>query len=138
MEKERLEIQKVFKLLDYLLVFLLIITIVFRILMKYSTSSIVAVKNYGYSSELCFRSQLNKLYLELIICITIFVLWKGKVVNNAQPWTFGVQPAEFNKLSVIIVNLGGVTGIFPLTGTTLPFIRFNGSSLMAMGTLVNN
>lgn len=78
MEKERLEIQKVFKLLDYLLFFLLIITIVFRILMKYSTSSIVAVKNYGYSSELCFRSQLNKLYLKLIICITIFSFMERK------------------------------------------------------------
>ncbi|PEC50872.1 hypothetical protein COE20_22275 [Bacillus cereus] len=52
MEKERLEIQEVFKLLDYLLVFLLFITIVFRILVMYSTSSIVAVKNYGYSSFL--------------------------------------------------------------------------------------
>lgn len=64
--------KKVFKLLEYPLVFLLIITIVFRILMMYSASSIVAVKNYDYSSELCFRSQLNKLYLGLIICITIF------------------------------------------------------------------
>ncbi len=44
-----------------------------------------------------------------------------------------------------IVTLGGVTGIFPLTGITLPFIRFNGGSLMvnlmamamAMGILIN-
>ncbi|KIP28426.1 cell cycle family protein [Bacillus thuringiensis serovar morrisoni] len=40
-----------------------------------------------------------------------------------------------------IVNLGGVTGIFPLTGTPLPFISFGGSSLMAnlmaMGILLN-
>ncbi|PDZ37888.1 hypothetical protein CN520_08340 [Bacillus cereus] len=64
--------KKVFKLLEYPLVFSLIITIVFRILMMYSASSIVAVKNYDYSSELCFRSQLDKLYLGLIICITIF------------------------------------------------------------------
>lgn len=40
-----------------------------------------------------------------------------------------------------IVNLGGVTGIFPLTGTPLPFISFGGSSLIAnliaMGMLIN-
>ncbi|OUA92295.1 hypothetical protein BK704_33895 [[Bacillus thuringiensis] serovar konkukian] len=64
--------KKVLKLIDYPFVLALIITIVFGILMMYSVSSIVAVKNYDYSSELCFRSQLNKLYLGLIICITIF------------------------------------------------------------------
>lgn len=40
-----------------------------------------------------------------------------------------------------IVNLGGVTGMFSLTGTPLPFISFGGSSLMAnliaMGLLIN-
>ncbi len=113
MEKERIEIKKVFKLLDYLLGFLLIITIVFGILMMYSTSSIVAVKNYSYSSELFFRSQLNKLYLGLIICIVMvifvllfLVLWKGKVVYRAQPWIFGVKTAGFNKMGVIIVLVG--------------------------------
>ncbi|WP_179877786.1 hypothetical protein [Bacillus cereus] len=44
--------KKVFKLLEYPLVFSLIITIVFGILMMYSASAIVAVKNYGYSSFL--------------------------------------------------------------------------------------
>ncbi|MED2217124.1 FtsW/RodA/SpoVE family cell cycle protein, partial [Bacillus thuringiensis] len=93
-------------------------TIVFGILMMYSASSIVAVKNYGYSSAFFFRSQLNKLFwgvIGLIICIgipfhiwkkrivsicivivsivlLILVLWKGKVVNNAQSWIFGIQP----------------------------------------------
>ncbi|PDZ04218.1 hypothetical protein CON03_19275 [Bacillus cereus] len=70
--------KKVFKLLEYPLVFSLIITIVLGILMMYSARSIVAVKNYGYSSELCFRSQLNKLYLGLIICITIFSFMERK------------------------------------------------------------
>ncbi len=36
-----------------------------------------------------------------------------------------------------IVNLGGVTGIFSLTGTFIPFIGFNGSYLIAIGTLIN-
>ncbi|KIP24633.1 cell cycle family protein [Bacillus thuringiensis serovar morrisoni] len=121
--------KKVLKLLDYPLVISLLVTIVFGILMMYSVSSIVAFKNYGYSSDFFFRSQLNKLFwgvIGLIICIgvpfhiwkkrivsvcivivsivlLVLVLWKGKVVNNAQSWIFGIQPAEFIKLGVIIV-----------------------------------
>lgn len=37
------------------------------------------------------------------IVLLFLVLWKGKVVNNAQSWIFGIQPAEFIKLGVIIV-----------------------------------
>lgn len=62
MEKERIEMKKIFKLLDYPLVFSLIVTIIFGIMMMYSASSIVAVKNYGYSGDFFFRSQLNKLF----------------------------------------------------------------------------
>ncbi|MEW9183524.1 FtsW/RodA/SpoVE family cell cycle protein [Bacillus mycoides] len=124
--------KKVFKLLDYPLVFSLIVTIIFGILMMYSVSSIVAVKNYGYSGDFFFRSQLNKLFLGVIgliiciglpfhiwkkrivsVCIVIvsivllfLVLWKGKVVNNAQSWIFGIQPAELIKMGVIIVLAG--------------------------------
>ncbi|MGD6836602.1 FtsW/RodA/SpoVE family cell cycle protein [Bacillus thuringiensis] len=124
--------KKVFKLLDYPLVFSLVITIVFGILMMYSASSIVAVKNYGYDSDFFFRSQLNKLFLGVIgliifirlpfqiwkkrivsvaivigsIVLLFLVLWKGKVVNNAQSWILGIQPAEFIKLGVIIVLAG--------------------------------
>ncbi|MBG9721417.1 membrane protein [Bacillus mycoides] len=54
--------KKVFKLLDYPLMFSLIVTIIFGILMMYSASSIVAVKNYGYIGDFFFRSQLNKLF----------------------------------------------------------------------------
>jgi len=40
-----------------------------------------------------------------------------------------------------VVNLGGITGLIPLTGTPLPFVSFGGSSLlmnlMAIGVLLN-
>ncbi|MEC2646804.1 FtsW/RodA/SpoVE family cell cycle protein, partial [Bacillus thuringiensis] len=40
-----------------------------------------------------------------------------------------------------VVNLGGITGLFPLTGTPFPFVSFGGSSLMvnliAIGILLN-
>ncbi|OUB26313.1 cell division protein FtsW [Bacillus thuringiensis serovar yunnanensis] len=37
------------------------------------------------------------------ILLLILVLWKGKVVNHAQSWILGIQPAEFIKLGVVIV-----------------------------------
>jgi cell division protein FtsW len=41
----------------------------------------------------------------------------------------------------ITINVGGVTGIMPVTGLTLPFISFGGTSLIvsmvASGLLLN-
>jgi cell division protein FtsW len=41
----------------------------------------------------------------------------------------------------ITINIGGVTGILPVTGLTLPFISFGGTSLIvsmvASGLLLN-
>lgn len=44
------------------------------------------------------------LYYGWGIFLLIMVLWKGKVVNNAQSWIFGIQPAEFLKLGTILVT----------------------------------
>ncbi|MDA2519892.1 FtsW/RodA/SpoVE family cell cycle protein [Bacillus cereus] len=121
--------KKILKL-DYLLLLPLFITCTLGIIMMYSASSIVAVQHYGYNSRHFVDSQLTKLLLGtigLIVCallpyeiwkkriisisimvggifLLIMVLWKGKVVNNAQSWIFGIQPAEFLKLGTILVT----------------------------------
>jgi len=117
------------KPIDYLVLFSLFSTCIFGMIMMYSASSSVAIRNYSYSYDHFFRSQLNIFFLGTlgaIVCMFIplqiwkkrivsllivvgsilllfLVLWKGKVVNNAQSWIFGIQPAEFIKLGTVIV-----------------------------------
>jgi cell division protein FtsW len=56
----------------------------------------------------------------------------GRLLASGVVAWFGVQ---------IVVNLGGVTGLLPITGVPLPFLSYGGSSLVvslaAVGILVN-
>jgi cell division protein FtsW len=124
--------KKAWKSLDYSLVLPLIILCTMGVIMVYSASSIVAItryQKYGYTSDYFFISQLRAMGIGLIgllvmfrmrysiwkkrgsalaiylgtIGLLILVLLKGVTVNNAKSWIFGIQPAEFTKLAVIIV-----------------------------------
>ncbi|WP_081415296.1 FtsW/RodA/SpoVE family cell cycle protein [Ectobacillus panaciterrae] len=121
--------KKAWMSLDYSLVLPTILLCTIGVIMVYSASSVVAITRYGYASNHFFVSQLRAmgggLFALLImfrmrysvwkrrgvaLCIQIstlallvLVLWKGTVVNHAQSWIFGMQPAEFTKLAVILV-----------------------------------
>jgi cell division protein FtsW len=56
----------------------------------------------------------------------------GRLLASGIVAWFGIQ---------IVVNLGGVTGLLPITGVPLPFVSYGGSSLVvslaAVGVLIN-
>lgn len=79
----------------------------------------------------------------VIICLAIIVL-KGYRIAMKSSDAFGSMLAVGISSMIGIqafINLGGLSGIIPITGVTLPFISYGGSSLillfMASGLLVN-
>jgi len=80
----------------------------------------------------------------LFILFYIAFIWRGLLVAVRCPDPFGtvVGVGIIGLLSFqAFVNIGGVTGAIPLTGVTLPFISYGGSSLlftlMCMGVLLS-
>jgi cell division protein FtsW len=74
----------------------------------------------------------------------ILFIWRGIVVALRCPDMFG-SLMGIGIISLIciqaLVNLGGVTGIIPITGVPLPLISYGGSSLLismvSIGILLN-
>jgi len=80
----------------------------------------------------------------LVILLFILLLWRGFKVAITCPDTFGSLLAAGIVSGIVlqaIVNIGVVTGSLPITGITLPFVSFGGTSLvftlMGMGILLN-
>ncbi len=79
----------------------------------------------------------------LLLLLGAFLLWGLRIANHAKEM-FGTLLA-FGIVSVfflhIIINIGGVLGLLPVTGVTLPFISYGGSSILTafagVGILMN-
>ncbi|MGL4819463.1 MAG: stage V sporulation protein E [Bacilli bacterium] len=80
----------------------------------------------------------------IVILLFALLLWRGVRVALGAP----DQSGTFMAMGIIsmvaiqvMINVGVVTGLFPVTGITLPFLSYGGSSLtlmlMAMGVLLN-
>jgi cell division protein FtsW (lipid II flippase) len=76
-----------------------------------------------------------------VILIAAFgiIIWRALVAAQAQPDIYAKLLATGLAATLgfqVIIIVGGVIGLFPLTGVTLPFVSYGGSSLVANFLLI--
>jgi cell division protein FtsW len=79
-----------------------------------------------------------------VLVLFLLLFWRGMRTAITAPDLFGSLLATgiIAMIAIqVIINIGVVTGMFPVTGITLPFISYGGSSLTltltAVGVLLN-
>ncbi|WP_202076985.1 stage V sporulation protein E [Caldalkalibacillus salinus] len=79
-----------------------------------------------------------------VLLLFTLLLWRGMKVAITAPDLYGSLLAAgiVSMIAIqVIINIGVVTGMFPVTGITLPFLSYGGSSLtlmlIAVGILLN-
>ncbi|HBI02911.1 MAG TPA: stage V sporulation protein E [Paenibacillaceae bacterium] len=79
-----------------------------------------------------------------VLLLFLLLLWRGMRVAITAPDLFGSLLAVgiIGMVAIqVVINIGVVTGLFPVTGITLPFLSYGGSSLTLMltgiGVLLN-
>lgn len=110
-----------------------------------------SVQKYGYLPEshtdfimAVIAEELGIFGVLFVLILLSFIVLKGfSVARNCQD-PFGTLLAVGISSMIAIqamINLGGLTGLIPITGVPLPFISYGGSSvvllLISMGLLVN-
>lgn len=79
-----------------------------------------------------------------VLLLFLVFMWRGLKIAIKAPDSFGALLAAGITIMVVLqalVNIGVVTGCLPVTGITLPFISYGGSSLtlnlLGIGILLN-
>lgn len=90
------------------------------------------------AEELGFVGATFLIMLFLIVAIRGFKIAKNAPNKFGQITAFGIT---FGIIFQAFINIGAITGLLPLTGITLPFVSYGGSSLaftlLGMGILLN-
>ncbi|MCK0470663.1 stage V sporulation protein E [Halalkalibacter sp. APA_J-10(15)] len=80
----------------------------------------------------------------IVICLFGILLWRGIKVALAAPDLFGsfLAVGIISMVAIqVMINIGVVTGLMPVTGITLPLLSYGGSSLtlmlLSIGVLLN-
>ncbi|MEK5165351.1 putative lipid II flippase FtsW [Paenibacillus sp. FSL R5-0527] len=71
----------------------------------------------------------------LFLLFYVYFIWRGLLISLRCQSTFGTLTGVGIMGLIAIqafINIGGVTNTIPMTGVTLPFISYGGSSLLAM------
>ncbi|MEM5016734.1 putative lipid II flippase FtsW [Metabacillus indicus] len=110
-----------------------------------------SIQKYGYLPEshtdfimAVISEELGIIGVLIVIGLLAFIVLKGFLISRSCKDPFGSLLA-IGISSMIgiqsVINLGAVAGLLPITGVTLPFVSYGGSSLIllciAAGMLVN-
>ncbi len=98
----------------------------------------------GDSIFAIMAEELGFIRVTIILGLYFFLAFKGFKLSRSAPDTFGkLLAAGITSWAVIqaLINIGGITGIIPLTGIPLTFVSYGSTSLAmtlaAMGILLN-
>jgi cell division protein FtsW len=110
-----------------------------------------SIQKFGYLPEAhtdfimaVIAEELGLFGVLFVILLLAFIIFKGLLIARKCTDPFGSLLAIGISSMLAIqtfINLGGLTGLIPITGVTLPFISYGGSSLilllLCMGVLLN-
>jgi cell division protein FtsW len=98
----------------------------------------------GDSIFAIFAEEMGFLGVMLLVFAFTFLIWRAIRIAKRAPDTFGMLLASGIAISIglqAFVNMASISGLLPLTGITLPFISYGGTSLIvtmaSVGILLN-